>query len=328
MKLPISSPSLELEDLDHKAQQPTSGNFQSAHTVAHGPVTPGDWQSVTATKGNRRKLPVATVLMHVPVIHGDKSPKGGAETAHCRITPPLSVTSAEGSPIARRRPAIRKQTAVRKRNMRKKLADKEIATMETLPKDLRLFFEKERLWSSAQADSDYLLELPRPNHRYVDEKQRLTFDNSRFTVPKKTEKGVAWVSLAGIPSEKPYTPYHKAASLPIWLATLGSPMYLAFAQTTNEAPQEEAFHTRPSVKLIIPDVIKALLVDDWENVTKNTQLVPLPHPKPVTKILEDYSAYEMPKRPAGSSHADILEETLSGLKEYFDKSLGRILLYK
>ncbi|KAI1275826.1 MRG-domain-containing protein [Xylaria sp. FL0933] len=95
-----------------------------------------------------------------------------------------------------------------------------------------------------------------------------------------------------------------------------------------ELETEEAFHARPSVKLIIPDVIKALLVDDWENVTKNTQLVPLPHSKPVTKILEDYSAYEMPKRPAGSSHADILEETLSGLKEYFDKSLGRILLYK
>ncbi|KAI1822379.1 MRG-domain-containing protein [Xylaria intraflava] len=95
-----------------------------------------------------------------------------------------------------------------------------------------------------------------------------------------------------------------------------------------ELETEEAFHARPSIKLIIPDVIKALLVDDWENVTKNNQLVPLPHPKPVTKILEGYSAYEMPKRLAGSSHADILEETLSGLKEYFDKSLGRILLYK
>ncbi|KAI8625780.1 MRG-domain-containing protein [Xylariaceae sp. FL1651] len=95
-----------------------------------------------------------------------------------------------------------------------------------------------------------------------------------------------------------------------------------------ELETEEAFHTRPSIKLIIPDTLKAALVDDWENVTKNMQLVPLPHPKPVTKILEDYSAYEMPKRPAGSSHVDILEETLSGLKEYFDKSLGRILLYK
>lgn len=78
----------------------------------------------------------------------------------------------------------------------------------------------------------------------------------------------------------------------------------------------------------MPDILKAMLVDDWENVTKNNQLVPLPHPRPVTKILEDYAAYETPKRPAGSSHVDILEETLAGLKEYFDKSLGRILLYR
>ncbi|KAI0203130.1 MRG-domain-containing protein [Astrocystis sublimbata] len=95
-----------------------------------------------------------------------------------------------------------------------------------------------------------------------------------------------------------------------------------------ELETEEAFHSRPSIKLIIPDIIKASLVDDWENVTKNMQLVPLPHPKPVTKILADYSAYEMPKRPADSSQTDILEETLSGLKDYFDKALGRILLYK
>ncbi|KAI1389033.1 MRG-domain-containing protein [Hypoxylon trugodes] len=95
-----------------------------------------------------------------------------------------------------------------------------------------------------------------------------------------------------------------------------------------ELETEDAFHTRPSIKIIIPDVLKAILVDDWENVTKNNQLVPLPHPRPVTKILEDYHAYEVPKRPEGSSHVDILEETLAGLKEYFDKALGRILLYR
>ncbi|KAI1076419.1 MRG-domain-containing protein [Whalleya microplaca] len=95
-----------------------------------------------------------------------------------------------------------------------------------------------------------------------------------------------------------------------------------------ELESEDNFYARPSVKLIIPDDLKSLLVDDWENITKNNQLVPLPHPHPVTKILEDYGRYETPKRPAGSSHVDILEETLAGLKEYFDKSLGRILLYR
>lgn len=82
------------------------------------------------------------------------------------------------------------------------------------------------------------------------------------------------------------------------------------------------------MKLKVPDSLKAVLVDDWENITKNNQLVPLPHPKPVTKIIEEYTAYEMPKRPQGSAQVDILEETLAGLKEYFDKALGRILLYR
>ncbi|KAK8038746.1 MRG-domain-containing protein [Apiospora rasikravindrae] len=92
--------------------------------------------------------------------------------------------------------------------------------------------------------------------------------------------------------------------------------------------QEEAFYARPSIKIIIPDMLKGLLVDDWENVTKNNQLVPIPHPKPVTKVMDDYLAYEKPRRTEGSAAIDILEETVSGLKEYFDKSLGRILLYR
>lgn len=92
--------------------------------------------------------------------------------------------------------------------------------------------------------------------------------------------------------------------------------------------QEEGFHARPSIKILIPDHIKAILVDDWENVTKNCQLVPLPAAHPVNSILNDYIEFEKPKRMEGSAAADILEEVVAGLKEYFDKCLGRILLYR
>jgi mortality factor 4-like protein 1 len=71
-----------------------------------------------------------------------------------------------------------------------------------------------------------------------------------------------------------------------------------------------------------------MLVDDWENVTKNQQLVPLPSAHPVNSILKDYLEWEKPKRIEGSAGADILEEVVAGLKEYFDKCLGRILLYR
>lgn len=93
-------------------------------------------------------------------------------------------------------------------------------------------------------------------------------------------------------------------------------------------PQEEAFHNRPSIKLVLPDHIKGFLVDDWENVTKNNQLVHLPHPKPVEVILQDYLTAEKPNREEGSTQMDILEETIAGLREYFDRALGRILLYR
>ncbi|KAK1986388.1 MRG-domain-containing protein [Colletotrichum cereale] len=91
---------------------------------------------------------------------------------------------------------------------------------------------------------------------------------------------------------------------------------------------EDGFHARPSIKLPIPDHIKAMLVDDWENITKNNQLVPLPHPHPADDILNDYLNYERPNREDGSANMDILEEVVAGLREYFEKSLSRILLYR
>ncbi|KAG5821022.1 hypothetical protein H9Q74_003602 [Fusarium xylarioides] len=95
-----------------------------------------------------------------------------------------------------------------------------------------------------------------------------------------------------------------------------------------ELEQEDAFHNKPMIKLPVPDHIQAMLVDDWENITKNNQLVPLPHNKPVTKIFEDYLAHERPYREEGSSSMDILEEVVAGFREYFEKALSRILLYR
>ncbi|KAL2759843.1 hypothetical protein ACRALDRAFT_1046796 [Sodiomyces alcalophilus JCM 7366] len=92
--------------------------------------------------------------------------------------------------------------------------------------------------------------------------------------------------------------------------------------------QEDGFHARPSIKLPVPDHIKGILVDDWENITKNNQLVPLPHPHPVDQIINDYLEEERQNREPNSAHFDILEETMAGLKEYFEKALSRILLYR
>lgn len=77
----------------------------------------------------------------------------------------------------------------------------------------------------------------------------------------------------------------------------------------------------------MPDNLKALLVDDWEYITKNLQVVPLPAKVPVNKILEMYMEDEKAKR-TSPAEVDVLEEIVAGIREYFDKSLGRLLLYR
>lgn len=93
-------------------------------------------------------------------------------------------------------------------------------------------------------------------------------------------------------------------------------------------PQEESYVVFPAVKIHLPDAIKSLLVDDWEAITKNQSLVPLPVDNPVTKILDDYRREESKFRKHGSADADILEEIIIGLLEYFNRALPRILLYR
>ncbi|THX90419.1 MRG-domain-containing protein [Aureobasidium pullulans] len=92
--------------------------------------------------------------------------------------------------------------------------------------------------------------------------------------------------------------------------------------------KEDEFLRRPSIKIFMPDSLKAILVDDWEKVTRESRLVPLPSKTPVAQFLADYAASEGLKRREGSAEADILEEVIAGVKEYFNKSIGRILLYR
>lgn len=77
----------------------------------------------------------------------------------------------------------------------------------------------------------------------------------------------------------------------------------------------------------MPDALKSLLVDDWENVTKNQQVVALPAKVSVSQILDDYLYEERPRR-GTPADVDVLEEVVHGIREYFDKSLDKILLYK
>lgn len=78
----------------------------------------------------------------------------------------------------------------------------------------------------------------------------------------------------------------------------------------------------------MPDNLKSLLVDDWEQVTKNQCVISLPAKYPVRQILHDWHEEELPKRAGSSADEDVLEEVVAGIQEYFDKCLDKILLYR
>ncbi|KAL3295353.1 keratinolytic protein [Colletotrichum asianum] len=174
---------------------------------------------------------------------------------------------------------------------------------------------KNTSWKEPRLAADYLCQPAPRTKTYVTKDGRTNFDG-RYALkpkPRKREQPVRQKRGANSPPDKPK---EEVISEHYDLATPRLP------------ETEDSFHARPSIKLPIPDHIKAMLVDDWENITKNNQLVPLPHPHPVDEILNDYLAFEKPNREDGSANMDILEEVLAGLREYFEKSLSRILLYR
>jgi MRG len=121
------------------------------------------------------------------------------------------------------------------------------------------------------------------------------------------------------------------------LATLENLGALQANLRSTSSKQEDQYNAKPAIRIPVSDNLKSILVDDWENITKNLQLVSLPSTTPVNMILKDYMTYEVKRRKADdplrdidadSPHAELLEEVVAGLREYFNRALGRILLYR
>ncbi|KAG5361307.1 Chromatin modification-related protein [Yarrowia sp. C11] len=96
----------------------------------------------------------------------------------------------------------------------------------------------------------------------------------------------------------------------------------------EDLEKEDDYLKRKEIALVVPDKLKAQLVDDWEFVTKDHQLVGLPRKVTVVDILKEFKKEAEAKYRPGSADADILNEVVSGIKLYFDRSLGSILLYR
>jgi len=96
-------------------------------------------------------------------------------------------------------------------------------------------------------------------------------------------------------------------------------------KTKSDVEQEEEKRIKCEIKIKIPGALKKQLVTDWEYVTRDKKLVELPKKKhSVSSIMNDYLTSK--KRPAQAQK--MTEEVVSGIKQYFDRAVGRVLLYK
>ncbi|KAI0919770.1 hypothetical protein AcV5_001746 [Taiwanofungus camphoratus] len=98
---------------------------------------------------------------------------------------------------------------------------------------------------------------------------------------------------------------------------------------TKRGREEDEGARRPEMKLSVPEALKVLLVDDWEAVTKNNQLVPLPRSPNVLELLEEFRAHVLAQKPPQLKEPGTLLPTIvAGLQTYFDRALGANLLYR
>ena len=95
----------------------------------------------------------------------------------------------------------------------------------------------------------------------------------------------------------------------------------------DEIENEENSNQRPEVHIDVPENLMALLVDDWENITSKKSLVALPADYSANEILTAYFEEEKHKYRLGSAEADLFLDAVTGCKDYFEKCVGRILLY-
>ncbi|ORX98279.1 MRG-domain-containing protein [Basidiobolus meristosporus CBS 931.73] len=100
-------------------------------------------------------------------------------------------------------------------------------------------------------------------------------------------------------------------------------------ETSSEKAKQtdEAYWKPPDIRILIPGPLKERLVTDWEWIVKQQRLVPLPRSPSVTAILDEYRIFSS-TRNGNRESVDIMNEILLGIKQYFNKALGTILLYR
>ncbi|KAI8334648.1 chromo domain-containing protein required for cell polarity [Chlamydoabsidia padenii] len=156
---------------------------------------------------------------------------------------------------------------------------------------------------------------------WLDNTRILTWNEENLALQKRNEQFYA--------NKKGTSKKHTLGSS----STMGPPTETATnrkrtREELEKEKEESEFLNRPEVRLDIPEALKCQLVDDWENITKNQQLVPLPREPTITHILAQYKQYKLDKKSGKDGNSDLIDEVNQGLCMYFNKALGTMLLYQ
>mmetsp|Transcript_2256 Transcript_2256/g.4529 ORF Transcript_2256/g.4529 Transcript_2256/m.4529 type:complete len:293 (-) Transcript_2256:180-1058(-) len=90
----------------------------------------------------------------------------------------------------------------------------------------------------------------------------------------------------------------------------------------QESVDEDNMAADMQLSISLPASLKKQLITDWENITKEGKLVPLPRKPTVKALLQQYL-----DEASGEHRKDTIQEIVQGIQAYFDKALANILLY-
>ncbi len=78
----------------------------------------------------------------------------------------------------------------------------------------------------------------------------------------------------------------------------------------------------------LPNQLKKLLVQDWEAVSRENRLVQLPASPTVAEVLSGFVSAQMQRKSCTAASQRVFQLVCDGLRGYFDRGLGAILLYR